>query len=136
MCRRTLEPMTTGAGSPAAAGSPQTRLRASTLSGSMSVKRMANSPPFSAACVQTTSPEARTLPPLPASNRHVRGCPASGRYAVRSIIPSSDTLTAWASNAGPRAPPTSTSPSNGVRLMPGARRSSLLISSSVLLLSR
>ncbi len=73
MWRRTFEPLITGAGPPAAAESPQIRLRASTLSGSMSVKRMANSPPFSAAWVQTTSPDARTVPPLPESKRHVNG---------------------------------------------------------------
>src|SRR5580658_9789730 len=48
-------------------------------------------------------------------------------------MPSSDTFTAWASNVGPRAPPTSTSASNGIRVAPGARRSSVLISSSVVL---
>src|SRR5580658_2475035 len=46
-------------------------------------------------------------------------------------MPSSETFTAWASKVGPRAPPTSTSASNGIRVAPGARRSSVLISSSV-----
>src|SRR5258708_4029573 len=46
-------------------------------------------------------------------------------------MPSSGMLTACASHEGPNAPPTSTSPSNGIRAAPGARRSSVLISSSV-----
>src|SRR5260370_35082715 len=46
-------------------------------------------------------------------------------------MPSSETLTACASKVGPSAPPTSTNASKALRVAPGALRSSVLISSSV-----
>src|SRR5258708_16723650 len=46
-------------------------------------------------------------------------------------MPSSETFTACASKVGPSAPPTSTNASKALRVAPGALRSSVLISSSV-----
>jgi len=102
----------------------------SALCASRSVKRIPNSPPLPASSFQMTSPEAITVPFDPASNLHESGCPISGRYAVRRCIPSSETSIACASNDGPRAPPTSTKASKGIRVAPGARRSSVLMTSS------